>query len=313
MLHFKVPDLTDAAAVKLAVNEAFYMGSDASFGNIYLLRQKYGTLVCIENGFLFRYYNGKESRRGYTFPLGKGDLAKALNAIEEDSRQNDRPFEFCLVTDEQVEILQKHFAGNLSIVENRGDSDYLYSAKSLATLEGKDFRKKRNHFSRFNRSYNDYELQPITALNVNDAKQVEEQWLMESEQLEIQNDDAAAECSEDKKSRMFESEAIAEALENMGPLGMKGAILYIQGKPAGMTMATEICEGAWDIHFEKVIGEYAANGGYTAINKLFAASLTSAKFINREEDINIEGLRKAKLSYYPQTILDKSHITIKGH
>ena len=79
-----------------------------------------------------------------------------------------------------------------------------------------------------------------------------------------------------------------------------------------MTLASEITPGVWDIHFEKVIGEYAVNGGYAIINRLFAESLVAvgAKLINREEDINIEGLRKAKLSYYPQTILDKTHIVI---
>ena len=79
-----------------------------------------------------------------------------------------------------------------------------------------------------------------------------------------------------------------------------------------MTMASEIAPGAWDIHFEKVIDEYAVNGGYAIINKLFAERLVAAgaKFINREEDINIEGLRKAKLSYYPQTILDKCHVMV---
>jgi hypothetical protein len=77
-------------------------------------------------------------------------------------------------------------------------------------------------------------------------------------------------------------------------------------------MASEILPDVWDTHFEKVIDEYAVNGGYAIINKLFAEKLwaTGAHLINREEDINIEGLRKAKLSYYPQTILDKTHVII---
>jgi hypothetical protein len=81
-----------------------------------------------------------------------------------------------------------------------------------------------------------------------------------------------------------------------------------------MTLASEIAPGAWDIHFEKVIDEYAVNGGYAIINKLFAERLVAAgaRLINREEDINIEGLRKAKLSYYPQTILDKTHAVVDG-
>ena len=363
MLQFKSPELSDRAAVNEAVGAASYAGSDASFGNIYLLRKKYGTEIAFENGALFRYYNGKGSRRGYTFPLsgvlqvsevshddyaGGGSnasenthfseekfcqIADQLLLIEQHAAENNRPLEFCLVTEEQLKILLQYFGNRAVVEENRGDSDYIYSAESLATLEGKDYRKKRNHLSRFNRTYSDYELRPITAENSAEALDVEKLWLIESGTIEPAtvpcvdsaqsvpanenavdecSDAATAECCEDRKSRCAEFDAIAEALYRMDTLGFKGAILYVNGNPAGMTMATEICSGVWDIHFEKVIGEYAENGGYTAINKLFAESLGGVGLINREEDINIEGLRKAKLSYYPLVILHKYHVTIKS-
>lgn len=340
MLQFKSPELSDRAAVNEAVSAASYAGSDASFGNIYLLRKKYGTEIAFENGTLFRYYNGKGSRRGYTFPLSgaleasdvshpnekvlsienRTVIFDSLQLIEQHAAENNRPLEFCLVTDEQLKILQQFYGDRVVVEENRGDSDYVYSAESLATLEGKDYRKKRNHLSRFNRTYNDYELRPITTENSAEALDVEKLWLIESGTIEIAKenvanpcvDDASAECSEDKKSRCAEFDAIAEALYRMDSLGFRGAILYVNGNPVGMTMATEISSGVWDIHFEKVIGEYAENGGYTAINKLFAESLGGVGLINREEDINIEGLRKAKLSYYPLVILHKYHVTIKS-
>ncbi len=321
MLQFKSPELSDREAVCKAVGEASYVGSDASFGNLFLLRKKYGTEIAFENGTLFRYYNGKGSRRGYTIPLGGAlDVGDAIQLIEQHAAESNRPLEFCLVTQEQLKILQQYFGERAAVEENRGDSDYIYSAESLATLEGKDYRKKRNHLSRFNRTYSDYELRPITAENSADALDVEKLWLIESGTIEIAKenvanpcvDDASAECSEDKKSRCAEFDAIAEALYRMDALGFRGAILYVNGNPAGMTMATEISSGVWDIHFEKVIGEYAENGGYTAINKLFAESLGGVGLINREEDINIEGLRKAKLSYYPLVILHKYHVTIKS-
>ncbi len=321
MLQFKSPELSDREAVCKAVGEASYVGSDASFGNLFLLRKKYGTEIAFENGTLFRYYNGKGSRRGYTIPQGGAlDVGDAIRLIEQHAAESDRPLEFCLVTQEQLKILQQYFGERAAVEENRGDSDYIYSAESLATLEGKDYRKKRNHLSRFNRTYSDYELCPITAENSAEALDVEKLWLIESGTIEIAKenvanpcvDDASAECSEDKKSRCAEFDAIAEALYRMDALGFRGAILYVNGNPAGMTMATEISSGVWDIHFEKVIGEYAENGGYTAINKLFAESLGGVGLINREEDINIEGLRKAKLSYYPLVILHKYHVTIKS-
>lgn len=329
MINFKTPELSDRASATKAVADSGYTGSDASFANIYLLRKKYGTQIALQDGFLFRYYNGAGSRRGYAFPLGSGEPQAALALIVEDARESGRPLEFCLVDEPRAQILREYFktAGSngaksaLHFEENRGDSDYIYSAESLATLAGNQYKKKRNHVSRFNRTYSNYEIRPLTLENFADALSVEKSWLNietlgESSDTDCEctcecREAAWAERSEDEKSRLSEYCAIREALEHFDALGMKGTVLYVEGNPVGMTMASEILPGVWDIHFEKVIDEYAENGGYAIINKLFAERLVAAgaKFINREEDINIEGLRKAKLSYYPQTILDKTHVT----
>ena len=330
MINFKAPELSDRAAAAKAVADSGYTGSDASFANIFLLRKKYGTQIAMQEGFLFRYYNGQGSRRGYAFPLGEGDVGTALTQIEADACESGRPLEFCLVDEPRAQILREYFARAgasidepaLYFEENRGDSDYIYSAEGLATLAGNQYKKKRNHISRFNRTYLDYEIRPLTPSNFDDALAVEKSWLKVESLGESGDSDCECTCecreaawaerSEDEKSRHAEYCAIVEALENFDVLGMKGAVLYVGGVHAGMTRASEIAPGAWDIHFEKVIDEYAVNGGYAIINKLFAERLVAAgaKFINREEDINIEGLRKAKLSYYPQTILDKTHIVI---
>ena len=321
MIEFKAPELSDRVAVANAVADSGYTGSDASFANIFLLRKKYGTQIALQDGFLFRYYNGQGSRRGYAFPLGTGELQAALKLIAEDARESGRLLEFCLVDEPRAQILRENF-DTLHFEENRGDSDYIYFAEGLASLAGNQYKKKRNHVSRFNRTYSDYEIRPLTPSNFDDALAVEKSWLKVESLGESGDSDCECTCecreaawaerSEDEKSRMAEYCAIVEALENFDKLGLNGAVLYVEGKPVGMTMASEIAPGAWDIHFEKVIDEYAVNGGDAIINKLFAERLVAAgaKFINREEDINIEGLRKAKLSYYPQTILDKTHVTV---
>ena len=323
MLHFRPPEISDRIAVTSAVAEAGYMGSDASFANIYLLRKKYGTEIALQEGFLFRYYNGQGSRRGYAFPLGGDDPRKALDLIVVDARETGRPLEFCLVDEPRAQILRDYFSMSASVTirfaENRGDSDYLYSAESLANLPGTTYRKKRNHISRFSRTYADYELREITRENLAAALQVEKLWMNNGAAAESSEpcepsceceEAARAERSEDEKSRLAEYCAIEEALQNFEALGMKGAVLYVEGKPVGMTMASQIIPSVWDIHFEKVIDEYANDGGYAVINKMFAATLSGTRLINREEDIGIEGLRKAKLSYYPLTILDKCHATV---
>ena len=327
MILFKSPELNDREAAAKAVADSGYTGSDAGFANIYLLRKKYGTQIAVQDGFLFRYYNGVGSRKGYAFPLGAGDPQAALALIAEDSRESGRPLEFCLVDEPRTQILREFFCRDsaadcteaaIHFEENRGDSDYIYSAESLATLAGNLYRKKRNHVSRFTRSYQQFELHHITPENVGVALDLEKQWLKSvagetaCEPTCECEEAARAECSEDEKSRMAEYCAIEESLRHFDALGMKGSILYVGDVPVGMTMASEIIPGVWDIHFEKVIGEYADNGGYAVINKLFARTLVNAgaTLINREEDIGLEGLRKAKLSYYPLTILNKTHARV---
>ena len=312
-------------AAMRAVADSGYIGSDAGFANIYLLRKKYGTLIAMQEGFLFRYYNGQGSRRGYAFPLGAEDPRKALEMIVKDSRESGRPLEFCLVDEPRAQILVEYFGASgvepvdspiLRFENNRGDSDYIYSAESLANLPGNTYRKKRNHISKFSRTYARYELREITSENTAEALEIENVWLNKSTASEPRTptceceQDAWAERSEDEKSRLMELCAIQEALQNFEELGLKGGLLYVKEKPVGMTLASEISPSVWDIHFEKVIDEYAINGGYAVINKMFAETLTEARLLNREENVNIEGLRKAKLSYYPLIILDKCHVTV---
>ena len=103
----------------------------------------------------------------------------------------------------------------------------------------------------------------------------------------------------------MEYQAICEALDRFDELELKGAVMYVKNRPAGMTVASKINNDIWDIHYEKVIEDMANDGGYAVINRLFAQLLEGATYINREEDMGIEGLRKAKQSYHPMFMVKK--------
>lgn len=84
---------------------------------------------------------------------------------------------------------------------------------------------------------------------------------------------------------------------------VKGAVLYVDSKPVAMTLGSEISPKVYDINFEKALREY--DGVYAVINNEFAKTLTQYEYINREEDMGLEGLKKSKLSYNPVIILDR--------
>lgn len=94
-------------------------------------------------------------------------------------------------------------------------------------------------------------------------------------------------------------------MKTAGLLKLQGGVLYIDEKPVAMTLASPISPLVLDIHFEKNLSSAAKDGAYAVINNLFAKTCTNYKYLNREEDLGIEELRKAKLSYKPALLLNK--------
>lgn len=292
MLEWSIPEAEDEDWINSCIAVSGTMASDASFANIYLLRNKYSTKISRYKDFIIRKYSGKGARCGYTFPLGKGDVAKALAEIEKDAKECGERLQFAFVTEEQKEVLENAMPARFCYSSDAGDSDYIYLRSELASLSGKAFHKKKNHFSKFVRTYPDYKYYEIGACNIYDAQKVADAWYYEH----LYDEDA---------SQLAEYKAIKEALENFEELGLIGGIIYVNDSPCAMTIASKINENTVDVHFEKAVGEYALNGGYAAINKLFSEKLDGVTWLNREEDIGIEGLRKAKLSYRPKIMLKK--------
>lgn len=292
MLEWSIPEAEDEDWINSCIAVSGTMASDASFANIYLLRNKYSTKISRYKDFIIRKYSGKGARCGYTFPLGKGDVAKALAEIEKDAKECGERLQFAFVTEEQKEVLENAMPARFCYSSDAGDSDYIYLRSELASLSGKAFHKKKNHFSKFVRTYPDYKYYEIGACNIYDAQKVADAWYYEH----LQDEDA---------SQLAEYKAIKEALENFEELGLIGGIIYVNDSPCAMTIASKINENTVDVHFEKAVGEYALNGGYAAINKLFSEKLGGVTWLNREEDIGNEGLRKAKLSYRPKIMLKK--------
>ena len=179
-----------------------------------------------------------------------------------------------------------------------GDGDYIYKRESLAQLSGKKLHAKKNLVNRFWRMYPDASYQPITQENIADALTVAEKWFAERAEEGVDAD-------------MSELAHIRKAAAHWDALGLFGGVLYAEGMPAAMTMASAISQQAIDVHFEKAVGAFAAEGAFAAINQAFAASDAAAPYpyINREEDMGMPGLRKAKEAYRPAFKVEKYYGT----
>ncbi len=152
---------------------------------------------------------------------------------------------------------------------------------------------KRYCVNRFKRLYPDAQYLPLTTERLPDALHVAEQWFAEHDDGDV--------------SLQGELESIREAVANWESLGMKGGVLYADGEPAAMIMFSAVSEQCLDVHFEKATNKFAADGAFAAVSQCMASStdLEAYTYVNWEEDMGIDGLRRTKEIYQPAFKLKK--------
>lgn len=246
--------------------------------------------IAIEEETVFMRSKGKK-HMWYLFPRGAMDRKKATDMILSDAEQQGMPVSIYGIDEENALFLQENYGHILNVTEERDGADYIYRTSDLATLPGKNYQKKRNHISRFVRENPDYKFTVITPDNIHRAKKFQTDW----------NGKYNTEDSWDLHS---EQNGIFRLLDNFTTLKLKGAMIETNGEIVAMTIAAPINERMVDIMVEKAYHEI--NGAYAIINRDFALNcLAQFEFINREDDMGLENLRKAKLSYFPYEIRKK--------
>lgn len=175
--------------------------------------------------------------------------------------------------------------------------DYVYSRESLATLKGKKLHGKRNHINKFLSKYPDYEYRKLDPSMASDCIALYDQWMTEK-------DEETAESLQNEKL------SVELALNNMETLGLTGGAIYIEGKLCAFTVGERLHPHMQLIHIEKADTTY--EGIFPMINQQYVLhECEDVELINREEDMGIEGMRKAKRSYYPLKMIEKYLISIR--
>lgn len=295
MLDFRKATAKDFSLLKEYFENYGTNGCDCNPANAIIWADKYNIQFCIKNNFMFKALFDEENKiRGYCFPMGKGDLKPAIDEIVSDAKERNSELVFLVLTTEQCEKLQKVTGWDCEFEELFGDEDYIYRNYDLTNLPGKKYHAKRNHISKFNRLFPNWHFDLINEDNMKDAVTVVEKWC---EKNNIDKDD------------YYEYQAIMMAFENYKEFEMHGGILYAEDIPVAMTMGARINRKIFDVSFEKALVQY--DGAYAKVNNEFAKTLVGFELINREEDLGLESLRKAKLSYYPVEILKRFKGVVK--
>ncbi|MBQ4153357.1 MAG: DUF2156 domain-containing protein [Oscillospiraceae bacterium] len=284
MLELKPIELEDQSWIKPLLEASDYRGSLYSFGSNYIWGKQYHTLV---GRFEDRYIvcAGKKEPT-FLFPAGSSSLKNAIEAIMAHCEENEIPFRMHGILEEAKAELEAAFPGKFNFIEDRDSFDYIYTTESLSTLAGKKLHAKRNHINQFMQG--NWSFEEITPENQAECLEMNAAWCRENG------------CSEDK-SKQKEACAVQRAFDHYEALGFRGGLLRLDGKVVGYTMGEPLNSDTFVVHFEKAFAD--VRGAYPAVNNLFVKNcLGDFRYVNREEDMGIEGLRKAKLSYYPEIL-----------
>ena len=230
----------------------------------------------------------------YQFPFG--DIEKGINLILRISETDGHIPMIVLQKNKLSEKFMSIYSEKFDFTPYRENYEYIYSSEKLATLSGKKMHQKRNHISSFSKKH-DWHFELLNDNNVDDALNISKKWF---EQKGISNNDLP----------YFECSELKELYKNKDKLSLIGGVLYVDDIPVAYTLGSPVNDYVFATHSEKVLDGFQT--AYSVINREFAKVLCEKfKYINREDDLGIEGLRRAKMSYYPEILLEKYICTPK--
>lgn len=286
MLEFKEVELEDRGIIqKYLAQERFFI-SDVSFVNLFLWRKarKIAYAVVCDCLLIQTTYAGENPF--YFFPIGAGDKKRVVELLLEQ----DSALEFHSLELASVEFLREHFGGVFDFELNRDRSDYVYDVQELISLSGRKYHKKKNHLNKFLQTYPQFVFERISVENSAEVLGMWGEWfgMMEAPSVGLVN----------------ENLGIVEVLGAWGELPIEGGLVRVDGRIVAFSFGEVMSEQMAVIHIEKADSSVA--GAYQIINQQLLANVFShVKYANREEDLGIEGLRRAKMSYNPVFLVEK--------
>jgi hypothetical protein len=224
-------------------------------------------------------------------PLGQDeDVPRALNKLYAYFQENNWPFIIRDVEASVVDVIRKNNPEGFKFIEDRGNFDYVYNAQDLIELRGRRYHGKKNHVNTFRNTYGNYVNLPLNQDMVDACIEYETAWF---EQREAADD-----------SLQIEKQAVIEALRNFSALKLAGTVIFVDNKVVAFTFGERLNEDTAVVHVEKADPNY--KGLYAVINQEFCRdNWQNMKYVNRQEDLGIPGLIKAKQSYHPVKMIEK--------
>ncbi len=275
MIFEKVTPLHKAVFDKYKDKESKY--SENSFVTLYLWDKYYNLHFCEEDGFLFVRFT-IEGKNQYLCPKGSGDLKGAFEKILNEEEKVRLRF----VNENEKAFIEENFPNVFSFTLREDLCDYVYETEKLKSFSGKKLHGKKNHVNFFEKTY-DYNYETVTEeVAINECKPLLLKWIDEKT----------------KNLNPIEHDAMEKIFDNYSLFNLTGGVIRVDGEIVAMSFGERLSSDTVLVQVEKAKEDM--RGAYPMICKLFLENEWSdTTFVNREEDMGIEGLRKAKESYCP--------------
>ncbi|MDR0903976.1 MAG: phosphatidylglycerol lysyltransferase domain-containing protein [Ruminococcus sp.] len=292
MLEFHELSLAEKPLVEKALRASDFRGCEYSFSNNLAWRRAADSKVAFYKDFYICAATNPEF--SCVNPAGEGDRKEVINLLRRHAESLGGPLYLSGVLEEQLPFFEKSFPGEYTVSTNEDYYDYVYNTSDFKDFPGKKYHGKRNHLSRFKTLFN-YECNDITERDFDDCI------TFAAKKFDDKGD-------EDVETAVAEQFAINTYFNDYYNLSLFGKIIRIDGEIIAFSVGDKLNSDTVDVHIEKA--DTSFHGAYTAIANFFSQGITE-QYLNREEDLGIEGLRKSKQSYYPAFQIKKHRLTFK--
>jgi len=239
-----------------------------------------------------RTFDLDENKTYYIYPFRESFDPQVIRELKESVGGGDVRL---MASKEDLPFYRDHFELKLPVIELPNRAEYLYLRSDLAELPGRKYQPKRNHINNFLRKYGEYLYEPLDEKHVEGCKELLKWWIYERFGY-------IPESYPERDVDLY-------YLDNFRRLGMRGGTVTASGRVVAFCLGFEISDDTFNVCLEKA--DRDMEGAYTIINRDFSRSLPEKyTYINREDDMGDEGLRRAKISYHPTELLRKYEIVI---
>ena len=292
-MEFKKITIDDIERIKPYFDFATWRTCDFTVGGMFMWRDYYGMEYCIDNNVFYSRLQDKDKKYYYNIPLSE-NVEASIKMLIRNSTKSKSVISFCTVPEAVIPLLNTN-KDAVSVIEHRELFDYIYDAKRIKSLAGRNFSGQRNLINQFLRQYGDWSFHPIDKSNISSV--------IDFFNLTYESDDIS-------DYEIEENRMVLDVLNYYDDYRMFGGVLIADKKVKGFSIGEKLHDTLF-VHIEKA--DRDCKGAYQMLVHQFLDLFATddIKYVNREEDMGDLGLRRSKKSYHPMELLSKYTVEVQ--